>query len=335
MNQNYYMDGQALVLERTLIRLTSDANQVRVPSVFGNLAAETVGSGALAPGEHTYELRFDSGYAEWKESSVRCSSSLKRIFFPETAEHISRSALTYMFDSDVDLYIDRALPPQVFCDIRQNAPRTGRGWLISSALPAQKSMEPVRALMQNLAPAAEIRMEMGILFFSMLPYMNGSKWYTGSIFAPRPCFDFQKAGTEMEEYTAVMRMIRKGDAGWHDPDSEKQADLDIRFGRAQIDQSTCGKVCIAVLDGPAAKRSSDGKYHTRLHLSRQYLFFPSLWPIRHQGKDWWLYSRNYLTGSPERPYRREEVGIFNREGLITDRKITEDVYAKYRLLSVL
>ncbi len=335
MNQNYYMDSQTLVAGHTLIRLTSYGNRMRVPSVFGNISAETVGSGALTLGEEVCELRFDSGYVEWKDGSVNCPRSLTQVFFPETAEMISRTALRNMYYTDPDLYMDRALGPEVFHEIGQNAPRAGEGRLISSALLERKILGPVRDLMLNLGPAAEIRMEMGFLFFGLIPGESGSAWYSGTIFDPRSCYDFHEAGTAMEEYTAVMRMIRNGDAGWHDPDAEKQADLDIRFGRAQMDRNACGKVSIAVLEEPEQDRGSDGKYHMRFHLSRNVLFFPSLWPIRHQGKDWWLYSRNYLTGSPQRPYRREEVGVFNREGLITERKIMEDVYAKYRLLSVL
>ena len=335
MARDYYMDDQVLVLDHTLIRLTGGTARFRVPSVFGDVSVQTVGSEALVL-KDIEELTFDSGYIEWKDYVLQCPSTLKRVFLPETAERISSKMLCYTAHEDLDLYIDRALTPDVFHDIRQNALHIGsRRYLIPSDLLERRELEAVHCFMLNNGPSAEVCMEMGILFAGEIPGMEGSKGYFGSIFDSRPCYDFHRGRTETEEYTAVMEMIRRRDSGWHDPDAEKQADLVIRIGKSPFEAYMLHPVSLAMLDALPMGLGEDGKYHLRFHLFRQLMFSPSLWQIRHQGEDWWIYSRNYLTGDPERPYFREEVGVFNREGLVTDRKTSEDVYAKYRLLSVL
>ena len=86
---------------------------------------------------------------------------------------------------------------------------------------------------------------------------------------------------------------------------------------------------------PSGQDSARETVTVRLHLFRQKAFFPTLRYVRCEDADWWIYSRNYLTGSEEHPYIRMEMGVFNREGLVTNRKQAEAVYAKYRFLSML
>ena len=335
MDRDYYMDDHALVLEHTLIRLTGGAAQFRVPSVFGDISVQTVGSEALVL-KDVEELTFDSGYIEWKDYVLHCPSTLRRVFLPETAEKISPLMLRSNIHPDLDLYLDRALTPEVFHDIHRHALHLGsQGHLITSELLEMKEMEPVCCLMKNNAAPAEIHREMGILFVKQNPAVSGNKLLFASVFEAQSCYGFVGSRTQTEEYTVVMEMIRRGDNGWHDPGSEMQADLNLRSGRPPYESYMIRSVSFAMVEALPTAPGRDGKYHVRFHLFQRFAFFPSLWQIRHQGKDWWIYSRNYLTGVPERPYFREEMGVFNREGLVTDRKTSEDVYAKYRLLSVL
>ena len=336
MAQDYYMDYRTLLLEHTLIRLTGGPKQLRVPSAFGNHHADTVGGGALVL-DGVEEVTFDPGYVEWKPQCLPAPSSLKKVCFPETAGRIAENAISGHYSLNLQLYIDRVLPEEVFRDLRRNALPIGKKrYLIPTALLGETALEPVRCLTCNAAPcAAEICRDMRILFVARTPETKGNQWYSGTVFEARPCYDFSGGRQETEEYTAVMEMIRSQDEGWRSPDAEEQADLDIRYGKPPLDTIYDGRIGIALCDSLPGGPGLDGNYHVRFHLLRQHLFFPALSYIRHRGKDWWLYSRKHLTADPQRPYRRVEVGIFNRDGLVTDRQTTEDVYVKYRLLSIL
>ena len=50
---------------------------------------------------------------------------------------------------------------------------------------------------------------------------------------------------------------------------------------------------------------------------------------------YYLYSRNYLTGSNYVPYYRLAMAIYDGNGLVSDQGILEEVYAKYKLSAIL
>ena len=66
------------------------------------------------------------------------------------------------------------------------------------------------------------------------------------------------------------------------------------------------------------------------------LMAPALRPVVLNGRRYYIYSRQYLTSNPECPYVREDMGVFSEEeGLLTDRKLSEEIYAKARMLMLL
>lgn len=336
METNYYIDEKTLVLDHTLLTLQCDGPGFTVPAEFGGCAATAVGSGALQI-KTVHELTFSSGYKELREKCLCYTTTLERMHISETVQSISSQLFVSAYIINPFFSIARALPPAVFLDIRRTTLRTeGEKRLLPPEVLRRNDMEPVRCLMLNAAPlAATIDKGMRILFFGRLPGDTSRAFYSGTIFDSRPCFDFLSGRRETEEYTAVMEMIRSDDPGWHDPASERMSDLEIRFGKQPAAPASCLEVSVAMCEELPNAPGPDGQFHAEFHLFRKHLFFPALRRVRHQGADWWIYSRNHLTSHPERPYVREDVGVFSRSGLVTDRKTSEDVYAKYRFLSLL
>ncbi len=337
MDEQFFMDDRALVLNHTVLTLQCDGPVFTLPAEFGGYAATAVGGGALQI-KNVQELSIAPGYTELKENCLCYTAALKRMNVPETVQSISPMLFVAKHYSVNPVFaIARALQPAVFLDIRRMMLRTeGKKRLLPPALLQRNEMEPVRCLMQNTAPpAAVIRREMRVLFFGHLPDDISRGFYSGTVFDPRPCFDFVSGRKETEEYTAVMEMIEADDPGWHDPETERKSDLNIRFGNSPFTLASCPEVSVAVSEALPEAPGPDGQFHAAFLLFRKHLFFPALRRVRHRGADWWIYSRNYLTGSAECPYLREDVGVFGRDGLVTDRKTSEDVYAKYRFLSLL
>ena len=337
METNYYMDDKTLVLDHTLLTLQCDSPVFTVPAQIGGLSVTAVGSGALQI-RNVLELNFAPGITELRERCICYTSMLKQLNVPETVQSVSSHLFVAIYITANPFFsIARALPPAVFLDLRRLMLRTERKkQLLPPDLLRRADMEPVRCLMCNSAPpAAVIRKEMRVLFFGKLPDDASRGFYSGTVFDPRPCFDFLSGRKETEEYTVVMEMIRADDPGWRDPEAERKNDLNLRFGNPSVTASTGVEVSVATCGELPAAPGPDGQFHAEFHVFRKHLFFPGLRRIRHQGADWWIYSRNHLTGIPDCPYLREDVGVFNESGLVTDRKTSEDVYAKYRFLSLL
>ena len=331
---NCYMDERTLVLGQTLIRLKCGEACVTVPAAFGGFGVTTLGSGALTL-DGVQELTIAPGYAELKEKCVSAASTLKRVNIPESVQTVPESMFAST-GSGVELYVSRGLKPALFLDIRRmSLPVGGTDRLLPSDLLARGGLEIVRRLMGSVEkPAAEINRGMRLLFCGRLPD-GANRIYNGTVFDPRPCYDFLSGRRETEEYTAVMEMISDEDPGWHHPASERASDRALRAGHDPLAPVLYAGVGAAVCERMPFSPGPDGLFHVLFRLFRKNLFFPTLRQVRHRGADWWIYSRNWLTVSPEHPYQREDVGVFDRNGLVTDRKVSEDVYAKARFLSLL
>ena len=301
--EDYFMDDRALVLEHTLISLKCSGSRFRVPSVFGDCTVTAAGSGALQLND-VQDLVFMPGYVELKERCLGYSTVLQRITVPETVESVSSALFVrpyYAFDPVFT--IDRALPPAVFQDVRQALlSADGNTSVLSSSALKRIGMEPVRSLLCNAAPPpAALCREMRVLFEGKMPYGQANLCYSGTVFEPRPCFDFVSGRKEKEEYTAVMEMIREDDPGWRDPAAERAADLAIRSGKPSVVPNACPKVGVAVCRRVPRETGPDGRFRIQFQLFKRYLFFPTVRHIRHRGADWWIYSRNFLTARPECP----------------------------------
>ena len=337
MSESFFMDDRTLALEHTLLTLLCDGPRFTVPARFGDCSVTTVGSGALQI-SNVEELRIAPGYTVLHEGCLCYTAVLRKLYIPESVQTLSPTLfISKFYQFNPELYIARALHPDVFRDIRLAAlPLDEKRILIPPALLMRNGMAPVYALACNVAVSpAVIGREMRILFSGQLPNDASRSIYSGTIFDSRPCYDFLSIRKQTEEYTAVMEMIRDGDSGWHDPEAERLSDLDILFEKPIIGNGTVPEVAVVLCEKFSNGPGLDNRFHVQFHAFKQFLFFPSLQQIRHRGSDWWIYCRNYLTGDPKRPYMREDVGVFDRNGLITDRKTSEDVYAKCRFLSLL
>ena len=86
---------------------------------------------------------------------------------------------------------------------------------------------------------------------------------------------------------------------------------------------------------PVTGHSAGGSVEVTLILTKARLFTPQLLPVRLDGVQYYLYSRNHLTSDRSCLYYREDVCIFDETGLVTDKKLSEAVYGKARLLILL
>ena len=338
---SHYCDSRVLAIDHTLIRFKANSERVGIPSSFGGYPVTVVGPGSVNLGG-VRECTFEPGYSEFRAGCLFAKlgeGMLERLSFPETVRTIPNS----LFPNNgkhsgprithQHLFIARALDPDVFYGIRRGALPVGKNVrLVPYAMLGKAKLGPVVSLLRNCGePTVELNGNQGTVFFGELPETKTISFYQGTVFDSRRCFDFDHGRQRTEEHTVVMEMIREGNLGWHDEASEREADLRIRVGLGQL---TCS-VPVALCEGMSGEPGPDGKYHVTFHVFGRSLFVPALRYVRHRGKDWWVYSRNYLNGNPEQPYWRRDVGVFDRDGLVIDRKTSEDVYAKVRFLSLL
>ena len=66
-----------------------------------------------------------------------------------------------------------------------------------------------------------------------------------------------------------------------------------------------------------------------------YFFWQSAQSVIYDKKQYYIYRRYYLSSDPEIEYVRRDIAAYSEKGLVTNREEAQNVYAKYKLLSIL
>ena len=316
--EEVYMDDRALAAGQTMIRFTPDPTHQFIPSRVGPLQLNTLGPGSVIGGSVSF-LTVEEGYIRLLPRSIS-AGTLKQLELPYT---VQEAAPDFLVGSPAaEILFRRRLTAGELSSLKESSLPAGGGKriLIRSQLSGEE-LAPAAAAFSSMAPPLPVLNDRMAALMLDTPGVQ--------IFAPRPCWDLSGQETRIEEYAIVQRMIRQQFFGWRHPEAELQSDLRIRTGVMPPRQPEM--LSLAEFDPAQAVLQPDGRYELTLHLVSRGMVVPVLLPVILDGKQFYLYSKQHLTRKAECPYWREDVGIFDAEGLITDQKLSEAVYVKARL----
>ena len=317
-----YMDDRLLAADHTLLRYTAiDTASAKVPARAGALYLTEAGSGAIIV-RNIPRLQLEEGYTLLKDGCLVADKNLKELELPSSLIRAERSF--YRSGGLERIILHRLLDAESFSMMMENAIPLYDG----SRLIAPSDMKS-----SGLSVIYDVSMFSGPPLTVLLPDMRILFTDDGnaSLFDERPCYDLSARFSVTEEYTEIMAMIRDGVTGWRHSVAEKKSDLRIRSNSAF---SRPIQLSLAILM-PVTGHSAGGSVEATLILTKARLFTPQLLPVRLDGVQYYLYSRNHLTSDRSCLYYREDVCIFDETGLVTDKKLSEAVYGKARLLILL
>ena len=310
-----YLSSSLLAVDSTLIRFYSDApGEVIVPSREGKLRLTAVGQGAVVA-DQAESLVIGEGYTELAERCLH-GKSLKQLTLPASLRAGPRT-LKVATDTIPQIVLRRSLLPEERRRLDEvSIPIGGFARLLPTEQLNLPGLAPLEALAWSVTEHA---------FRHCCPAMRYIFCYEQealTIFTTCRCLDLAGQVTETEEYAAVMEMIREGVTGYRHSQSEWQSDLRVRLGL--VPARLRYLLYFVTYTDPSA-----------LKIERARLFSPALYPVRMDGHEWFLYSRLHFSGDLLDPYEREDICVFDRDGLVTDRTLSEAVYGKARLMMCL
>ena len=116
------------------------------------------------------------------------------------------------------------------------------------------------------------------------------------------------------------------------PKAEEKNDWCIR---EEVDLNNyLSKVLLFVLDDNETVVKGD-KCCITYNIYCGFYFWQTSQRVVMNGKDYYIYVRKYLSSNPNMPYVKENVTIFHNDTYVTDELEAKQVYAKYKLLSIL
>lgn len=164
------------------------------------------------------------------------------------------------------------------------------------------------------------------------PKIYGDMLFTGEfdsdMFAYRHLLG-SKPDTDKLEDDHIIEMIRDGKFGSGLPsDAEFQAEA-AAVRKGDLIRGT-EELAYAVME-PFIYNA--GRWDTIIRIiKRMDVFFVTLVPVRAHGAQYYIHFRDYLAA---KGITRVPVSVYGEDGLVTDTRLSEEIYAKYRLAALL
>ena len=308
-----YISDRLLAAGGTLIRFYAEGSgPVTVPAEENGYRLNVLGSGSVIANE-ALTLAVAEGYTHLCRSCFKIGA-IHRLDLPASL----RSAVLPLTVTGVkipEIRLKRSLAAPVRSILFQGSlPAGGGRHLVSAERFGLPGLTPLQLLVEGAADSMLPRYgpEMEFIFLRQTD--------DTTIFETLPCLDLSGRTSETEEYAAVIRMIREGKTGYRDAEAESRNDRLLHEDQS-VRSLRQKRLCCVLAEDPSC-----------LQITSALMFAPALYRIPFEGRDWYLYSRQHLTGDPGLPYLREDMCLFNSDGLVTDGALSDKIYSKIRLI---
>ena len=143
-------------------------------------------------------------------------------------------------------------------------------------------------------------------------------------------FSFESEEQYMTETNEFLRLI--ADKSIYDIDALSEEKNDQFLKTEKI--PPIEKTAVFTFDDSKTELKN-GKYNIFADIKIGYHFWQSKVPVTLFGNTYYIYRRHYLSSKPNLNYIRRDVAVFTTKGIVSNRKEAQEVYAKYKLLSIL
>ncbi len=314
-----YMDRTYLAVDGVILTYSGNDEILQIPSKLMDMDIVRLGDGAFMESLIEHVIVPEGVKTIGRRTFYDCPR-LSQIELPGSLESIEFWAFNRLPMLTSITINDLALSKKQFITLKQSGiPVGGTKYIVTDPSPLTLIMQIFKNV--EILPAKFIPNTISRLFEA--PDSN-----TFSESASYNCFRFGISGgkEQTEEFRNALSDINNP----VDPETEKQQDeLLKKEYRADIQ-----KTAIIFLDAENYSNSGD-TYYVRAEIRFGYYFWQTLLPVYHERKQYYLYRRNYLSRNGGDKYLRVDVAILNDKGLVTNREEAEEVYAKYRMLSLL
>lgn len=321
LNMFCYMDDKLSIADDMLISYAASSRYALVPGEVDGHPVRRIGEGAFS-GDHLLRAEIGEGIRYAKGAFDGCRN-LRELTLPASMETTGVMGVTVQ---PVITRLWRNLQKSEYDMLAGGIPLSGGMRVVTADPMFCPSMLAVRSLFQSGCAIA----------YGITPAQT-ALFYAGGLIAARETF---RAGGLMQialspgyegltEMDTVRTMIAKGNMGFTDAREEALADSFARMDK----ERAITRTSVMFIRDRDAQMIDDGSVRAQLICRRGYFFFPSLCCVVNRGKEYYIYRRNYMTEG--HGYIRMDVCVMHADGMETDSRIVEEVYGKYRLLSLL
>jgi hypothetical protein len=228
--------------------------------------------------------------------------------------------------SDITVY-GLELTASEYHTFKTAANRSSDGIYVLREMPQNELVQKLVSSVTNAKPARKIPDDISSLFqMAELDEQKGKFSLEKNI----PVIGFTVPTVPTTENRAFYNHIKNGRPEIYDGKAEEKNDWYVRVGKIPAKEKTI----IFTFDDSKTKEDK-GKYLVNATLKIGYFFWQSAQPVICEKNRYYIYRRYYLSSDPEMEYVRRDIAAYSEKGLVTNREEAQNVYAKYKLLSIL
>ena len=321
-----YLDGTYAAIDGVLLSYEGNDISLKIPGRLANMNIHTIGDGAIMESANLQQVVVPDGVKRIGASSFRGCCQLMNAYIPYSVTSFAGdsfggcSKLTNLYIYGIQLNEQR------YRDLISSSRRVNGSVLLAQSFPYFRRLKDAVSS-TDAEPANLIQGGITRLFTSQsLEEEKGA----ASLERNLDGFGFDSQDQYMTETNEFLRLIADKTASEIDAMSEEKNDEFLKSEKTPPIEKTA----VFTFDDSKTKLEN-GKYSIFADIKIGYHFWQSKVPVVLSGNTYYIYRRHYLSSKPNLNYIRKDVAVFTNKGLITNRREAQEIYAKYKLLSIL
>ena len=322
-----YMDGSYIVVNNTIIAYNGQHSVIKIPIRFADMEISRIGDGSFM------ELsRLCSVTLPPQIKAIGCQafwqcSGLMEAFIPGGISYVGLNAFGNCPNLEEITIYGLELTPSEYHMFKTMGKRSHEGIYVLREMPQSPLVQMLAASINHAKPATNMPDDLPLLFqMSDLDERRKQLSLDRNI----SVIGFDVPSVPTTENSAFFAHIKNAASENYARKADQQNDYYVRVGSVPSKEKT-----IIFTFDDAKTKEKNGKYLIHATLKIGYFFWQSAQPIICEKKQYYIYRRYYLSADSELEYVRRDMAVYSKNGLVTDRAEAQNVYAKYKLLSIL
>lgn len=322
-----YMDGSFVITNNTIITYSGQHPTLKIPGRFADIEISRIGDGSFMESSKLQCVILPPNTKEIGSQAFNQCPVLTSAFVPGGLSYVGYGAFgNCQILSDITIY-GLELTTSEYQTYKTASNRCSDGTYVLRELPKNEIVSKLVSSITNAKPAYRIPDEISSLFqMAEFDEQKGKFSLEKNI----PVIGFSVPSVPTTENKAFYEHIHDGTTEIYDGKAEQKNDWYVRVGKIPTKEKTI----IFTFDDTKTKEDK-GKVIINATLKIGYFFWQSAQSVIYDKKQYYIYRRYYLSSDPEIEYVRRDIAAYSEKGLVTNREEAQNVYAKYKLLSIL
>ena len=322
-----YMDSSYVVVDNTVVVYSGQHATIKLPPRFADIEILKIGNGSFMESSNLQCIILPPKIKEIGSRAFCSCPALTSAFVPGSLIRVGPEAFgNCRMLRDITVY-NLYLSAEEYRTFKAMGKKCRDGVYVLREIPQKEIIQKLVRSITNARPASNIPDDVSLLF--QLVELDEQKGKF-SLDKNVPIIGFDVLSLPTTENIAFINHIKNGAPETYYKNAEHLNDQYVRVGYTHQK----AKTIIFTFDDTNTKEEKDG-YLITATLKIGYFFWQSAQPIIYEKKKYYIYRRYYLNSDANPEYVRRDIAVYSEDGLVTDREEAQNVYAKYKLMSIL